>query len=156
MGELSINEWNNFRKPQLMIQDIAVNEWQLFDVRHIRHPSKFMASLPKEKRLFIAFHRDTADTLQLSAYANEIVYVQSEQEAAIDVSGKYVVLLDLPPSQQIVKVLLSCSLPERIYALFYQRESHFFSVLPTREHFKWLYSFCISVARLMCGVTQTI
>ncbi|KIQ94938.1 Single-stranded-DNA-specific exonuclease recJ [Anoxybacillus thermarum] len=107
VGELSINEWNNFRKPQLMIQDIAVNEWQLFDVRHIRQPSKFMASLPKEKRLFVAFHRDTADELQLSAYANEIVYVQSEQEAAIDVSGKYVVLLDLPPSQQIVKVCVS-------------------------------------------------
>ncbi|OOE02337.1 single-stranded-DNA-specific exonuclease RecJ [Anoxybacillus kestanbolensis] len=141
VGELAINEWNNFRKPQLMIQDIAVNEWQLFDMRHIRHPSKFMASLPKEKRLLIAFHRDTVDALQLSAYADEIVYVSHEQEAVIDVGGKYIVFLDLPPSQQIVKVLLSCSLPERIYALFYQRENHFFSVLPTREHFKWLYSF---------------
>ncbi len=141
VGELAINEWNNFRKPQLMIQDVAVNEWQLFDMRHIRQPNKFIASLPKEKRLLIVFHRDTVDALQLSPYADEIVHVQNENEAAIHVGGKYVILLDLPPSQQIVKVLLSCSLPERIYALFYQRESHFFSVLPTREHFKWLYSF---------------
>ena len=141
VGELAINEWNNFRKPQLMIQDVAVNEWQLFDMRHIRQPNKLIASLPKEKRLLIAFHRDTVDALQLSPYADEIVHVQNENEAAIHVCGKYVILLDLPPSQQIVKVLLSCSLPERIYALFYQRESHFFSILPTREHFKWLYSF---------------
>ena len=24
IGEASINEWNNFKKPQLMVQDIAV------------------------------------------------------------------------------------------------------------------------------------
>jgi single-stranded-DNA-specific exonuclease len=49
--------------------------------------------------------------------------------------------LDLPPSSEMIKVLLTPSLPERIYALFYQRENHFFSTMPTRDHFKWLYLF---------------
>ena len=29
VGEMSINEWNNRKKPQLMIKDAAVPEWQL-------------------------------------------------------------------------------------------------------------------------------
>ncbi|MBD5071607.1 single-stranded-DNA-specific exonuclease RecJ, partial [Xanthomonas citri pv. citri] len=33
VGEMSINEWNNRKKPQLMIKDAAVSEWQLFDLR---------------------------------------------------------------------------------------------------------------------------
>src|SRR5699024_1362789 len=33
IGELSINEWNGMRKPQLVIQDMQITEWQLFDHR---------------------------------------------------------------------------------------------------------------------------
>src|SRR5690606_9863309 len=33
VGELGINEWNGNRKPQIMIQDMRIEEWQLFDYR---------------------------------------------------------------------------------------------------------------------------
>ncbi|PZE19458.1 single-stranded-DNA-specific exonuclease RecJ [Paenibacillus xerothermodurans] len=33
LGELTINEWNGLRKPQLMIQDIRISHVQLFDWR---------------------------------------------------------------------------------------------------------------------------
>lgn len=33
LAELSVNEWNGSRKPQLMLQDLAVPEAQLFDLR---------------------------------------------------------------------------------------------------------------------------
>ena len=29
VGDLQINEWQGNKKPQFMIQDIGVNEWQL-------------------------------------------------------------------------------------------------------------------------------
>ncbi|GAA3321154.1 hypothetical protein GCM10020331_035710 [Ectobacillus funiculus] len=48
IGELSINEWNNFRKPQVIIQDIAVTEWQLFDWRSMRGFEKQLATLPSQ------------------------------------------------------------------------------------------------------------
>ncbi|WP_028547714.1 single-stranded-DNA-specific exonuclease RecJ [Paenibacillus sp. UNC451MF] len=35
LGELSINEWNGVRKPQLMIQDIRIPNIQLFDWRGV-------------------------------------------------------------------------------------------------------------------------
>jgi single-stranded-DNA-specific exonuclease len=33
LAELTVNEWNGSRKPQLMLQDLAVPETQLFDLR---------------------------------------------------------------------------------------------------------------------------
>src|SRR5690606_13182238 len=33
VGELGINEWNGIRKPQIVVQDAAIEEWQLFDAR---------------------------------------------------------------------------------------------------------------------------
>lgn len=33
VGEMFINEWNNRKKLQLMIKDVVVFEWQLFDLR---------------------------------------------------------------------------------------------------------------------------
>src|SRR5690554_2007275 len=32
MGQLSINEWNGYVKPQMMVEDVKVDEWQLFDL----------------------------------------------------------------------------------------------------------------------------
>ncbi|PAM91463.1 single-stranded-DNA-specific exonuclease RecJ, partial [Flavobacterium sp. IR1] len=31
IGTLSINEWNGHVKPQMMLEDLALKEWQLFD-----------------------------------------------------------------------------------------------------------------------------
>ncbi|WP_079910063.1 single-stranded-DNA-specific exonuclease RecJ [Paenibacillus sp. 32352] len=43
LGELSINEWNGVRKPQLMIQDVRIPYIQLFDWRGVaRLESKLM------------------------------------------------------------------------------------------------------------------
>jgi single-stranded-DNA-specific exonuclease len=142
VGELSINEWNNFRKPQLLIHDAAVREWQLFDIRGTRNIHSLLLSLPKEKRMLIAFHKETIDALPLYELKQEVCYIGSLESAKqMELKNKYVVLLDLPPSAEMIKVLLTSSLPERIYALFYQRENHFFSTMPTRDHFKWLYAF---------------
>src|SRR5690606_11889375 len=33
--------------------------------------------------------------------------------------------------------------PQRIYAHFHHEHSHFFSMIPTREHFKWFYAFLV-------------
>ena len=33
VGQLSINEWNGFRKPQFMLTDYQVSGFQIFDIR---------------------------------------------------------------------------------------------------------------------------
>ncbi|MGA9224978.1 MAG: single-stranded-DNA-specific exonuclease C-terminal domain-containing protein, partial [Mesobacillus sp.] len=73
---------------------------------------------------------------------DSLLLVSSEEEVeqlAFDLS--YVVLLDLPPSKDLLVKLLSGKNPGRIYVHFYKENSEFFTTMPTREHFKWFYAF---------------
>ncbi|MNO11823.1 Single-stranded-DNA-specific exonuclease RecJ [compost metagenome] len=45
VAEAGINEWNGARKPQLMIQDLAVSHLQVFDYRDSRNPALLLEEL---------------------------------------------------------------------------------------------------------------
>ncbi|MDM5156604.1 single-stranded-DNA-specific exonuclease RecJ [Bacillus sp. DX1.1] len=137
VGEASINEWNNFRKPQLMVQDIAVNAWQLFDWRSMRNVEVNIAELSLERVTMIYFSEEVLNKFSLETYREQLQH-------ASEVTGledRYVVLLDLPPTTEELSKLFTAGFPARIYTLFYQENNHLFSTIPTREHFKWYYSF---------------
>ena len=141
VGKLSINEWNGHCKPQLIIEDVGINHWQLFDWRNVQKLNTRLKKLPKEKRVYIAFQQETLDNLKLEEYLDEIILY--EDTSKINFGNKFVVLLDLPPVKNMLYDLFNGQIPERIYAVFFQQETHFFSTMPTREHFKWFYGFLL-------------
>ncbi|HHY72888.1 MAG TPA: single-stranded-DNA-specific exonuclease RecJ [Bacillus bacterium] len=144
VGELSINEWNGFRKPQFMLKDACVDEWQLFDLRGKKEIKKHFDGFEINQFSFIAFREKTISRLQLEDLKNQIIIVDEKNSLdKIDKNCKSLVLLDLPHESLILKKLLLELAPERIYAVFDHEEEHFFSTLPTREHFKWYYSFLL-------------
>lgn len=147
VGELSINEWNNFRKPQLIIDDLAVFEWQLYDFRGKFEVNPLIERLPRNKRRLIAFKQKTVQDLKLTQYQDEIIYFTEQMEEVVEQSG-YLVLLDTPDSletfEHFVKMFQA---PERIYAIFHSHEEHFFTSVPTRDQFKWLYALLIKQGR---------
>lgn len=135
VGEVSINEWNHFRKPQIMISDLAVNYWQLFDYRGDRNIEKFLLSLPEDKVTAIYFQK------AISAFSLPGALLQAKEVTEQLLTGRYVVLLDLPVSMDEVEKLFAKGFPERIYAVFHQENQHTFSTVPTRDHFKWYFAF---------------
>ncbi|WP_191565207.1 single-stranded-DNA-specific exonuclease RecJ [Metabacillus idriensis] len=140
IGELSINEWNNFRKPQLMIQDLSVNEWQLFDARGARNLQKAIEKIDGEKNIHIVFQKETLGIFKESGL--NLLYIEDGKPAPdLDITNKYVTLIDTPPSISHLDALFKEARPERIYAIFHQQAEHFFATIPTREHFKWYYGF---------------
>jgi len=140
IGELSINEWNNIRKPQIFLRDLAINSWQLFDIRGVKRLDSIANMISKESSKWIFFHEDSAN--QFKEYMNgELVLIDSPEKAAsIKLDLENVVLADLPPSKEMLSSLFSRGKPARIYTHFYQKESTYFSTLPSREHFKWFYA----------------
>ncbi|KIL44524.1 single-stranded-DNA-specific exonuclease RecJ [Jeotgalibacillus soli] len=143
LGELSVNEWNNTRKPQLFIKDIKVKHWQLFDVRGIRQPKRWLASLPPQKE-FIAFHTSTMEYFEQETAPDRILFIENaEQAKKHSIENKNIVLLDLPNDVEALTSLLSKEQPNRIYAHFYQQDPQFFTTIPTREHFGWYYGFLL-------------
>lgn len=71
VGEMSINEWNNRKKPQLMIKDAAVSEWQLFDLRGKRTWEDTVSALPSAKRAIVSFKEDSTTLLQTEGLAEK-------------------------------------------------------------------------------------
>jgi single-stranded-DNA-specific exonuclease len=142
IGELSVNEWNNIRKPQIFLQDISVDKWQLFDVRGINKVEKWFTHIPKEQRRVIFFSETALQQFPSLNQDPNIILIQSEHEAeAIDLDQSNLILMDIPSSKSILMKLLKDKQPSRIYAHFYHQQDHFFSTMPTREHFKWFYAF---------------
>ena len=142
IGELSINEWNNFRKPQIMLHDLAVKEWQLFDMRGLKNIHNTLAQIPKAKRKLLAFNEETPMRADLKEFSDEVVIISSiEQAISYHCDSSYICLLDLPINEEFMQALFSPAIPSRIYTFFANQESHFFSTIPTRDHFKWFYAF---------------
>ncbi|TCP32268.1 exonuclease RecJ [Scopulibacillus darangshiensis] len=138
VGELSINEWNGFRKPQLMIRDLSVNGWQLFDLRNEQKLIQRIRQLPESKRVIIAFQSDTVDQLGLKELKDEVKDAKDITPSLIE--NSYIILLDLPDHKANLEMLLqNGAFPERIYTVFHHNDENYFSSFPTRDHFKWLY-----------------
>lgn len=143
IGELSVNEWNNIRKPQIFIQDISVRSWQLFDYRGVKRMKNIAEGIPPENRKFVIFNKDFSEKI-IPHQESEMIFIRDVEEArSINITGANVVLVDLPPSKELLCHLIKGKQPARIYTYFYKESSDFFSTVPTRDHFKWFYALLL-------------
>ena len=138
VGDLQINEWQGNKKPQFMIQDVGVNEWQLYDYRGKSQTANWLQKIPVEKTDFIAFSEQTKAYFSESM-PKEIVFVTESTNFA-DLQPN-IVVLDLPTNVPMFEKLLKTVTIQRIYAHFYTQNSQYFNGMPTRDHFKWYYGF---------------
>lgn len=139
LGMASINEWNGKRKPQLMIHDIKVNHWQLFDLRG-QEPHRLTLPHTEEKFIFLHQSSNEYENLKNKYPISTFVAYEDVLNLDINIQNNYVILLDLPSSENGLKEVFRNGLSERIYLIFNQEELHFFSPIPSRESFKKFYS----------------
>jgi single-stranded-DNA-specific exonuclease len=143
IGELSINQWNNIRKPQIFIQDVTVKHWQLFDYRGGSRFKQLQEMVPTENLKWILFKKDAYEKFSAHGH-HETIFVNSAEDAkSLDINGANIVFVDLPASRDVISHLVKGKQPARIYAYFFKKSSDFFSTIPTRDHFKWYYSFIL-------------
>ncbi|MBU9712515.1 single-stranded-DNA-specific exonuclease RecJ [Evansella tamaricis] len=142
VGQLSINEWNGNIKPQLVIEDLKVEEWQLFDLRSNKEPWTVLNNLNAQEVSVVLFQKASESHLSKLPKNWEVIKnYHQENKATNSLSAKYILLLDLPERMEYLQNLLSGSQPERIYTAFLHDQDYFFEMMPTREHFKWFYAF---------------
>ncbi len=152
LGELTVNEWNGSRKPQLVIRDLAVPHRQVFDYRGARDKQARLRSLAAHGALVaVAFREDTYQMLCDDKDASLLpVYAGAEalKECAAGQEGPLagvplLALVDLPRTQAaLADVLTRMRHVERVYCLFGEPDLglerlHF----PSRDQFKALYQF---------------
>ncbi|MBO0994053.1 single-stranded-DNA-specific exonuclease RecJ [Bacillus sp. SD088] len=141
IGQLSINEWNNQRKPQIFLKDVSIEEWQLFDLRGNRQFEHWMTYLKEKEGLFIFFSEK-----HFKAYGANLeskCITEKEDANHLDINGRNIILFDLPSQISWIEALVKDKMPASIYTHFLQEEAHFFATVPTRDHFKWYYAFLL-------------
>ncbi|MGG3573750.1 single-stranded-DNA-specific exonuclease RecJ [Bacillus gobiensis] len=144
MGEISINEWNNSKKPQLMLKDAAVKEWQLFDLRGKKSWSELLKTIEKEKRRIICFNEETQMKFKGTELEEDTILIREKEDASL-LGGQafHIALIDMPPSLELFESVIATMNIERMYAIFHHSNDLFFTTFPTREHFKYYYALLL-------------
>ncbi|MDL4841434.1 single-stranded-DNA-specific exonuclease RecJ [Aquibacillus rhizosphaerae] len=142
VGELQINEWNGKKKVQLLLKDLAIEEWQLFDYRGSKHLQKQLVSaFDYETSLVINSQSNSAENVLSEIYHSS--YQELSLEGLKNKQIKDLILLDLPTELDQLSNVLSIVKPERIYACYHVNDGQYFSSLPIREDFKWFYAMLL-------------
>lgn len=130
VGELNINEWNGNRKAQIMIQDMCIEEWQLFDYRGRKNYQ--LEHLSKDDTLFVT-KDGTNDYLGFDsiAYDDDLSNLKQYQS---------IVLFELPASIEKLTKILNNSQPKNIYACYHINDSAYLTSFPSRADFVWFYA----------------
>ncbi|MHA6530472.1 single-stranded-DNA-specific exonuclease RecJ [Paenibacillus sp. BAC0078] len=164
LAELSVNEWNGSRKPQLMLQDLAVPNPQVFDLRGAADAVKQAASLQellqpysggspfRTAAVFQNSRMSPLSALQgmsLWVYDEEtgISAVRHEPENAESTQVSLLCLLDMPETPEQLDALLAVFPNADNIALLHSiRDGRDRLQTPTREHFKSLYKLLAALA----------
>ncbi|PRO65013.1 single-stranded-DNA-specific exonuclease RecJ [Alkalicoccus urumqiensis] len=129
VGKLSINEWNGRIKPQLIAEDMRVDERQIFDFRGSRR----LKEIPGPKNALV-FQEDT-DT---GSIPDSWSVLRPED---IDDSVTSLLFYDVPSTmEELSDVLVRAGNLERIDCVFQHDDNYFFTPLPNRDQFKWFYA----------------
>jgi len=147
LGELSVNEWNGMRKPQLTIRDLAVPHRQVFDYRGARDKLQKWRQLAVQSDAWTVtfrtenYERLTAVSRELGVPVNILHCSEETGAAGATALGRTVVLFDLPRKRASLQSLSEkLEQAERVYCLFGDPdlELHRLS-FPGRDQFKQLY-----------------
>lgn len=156
LGELSVNEWNGSRKPQLIIRDLSIQHQQLFDWRGCRDKVDKWKSLAQEMDVltllftpesYALLAAETTDGLRSRLYQIGPAGVESGEQAS---SCRNVILFDLPKRRDdLQRMYPLLQQAERIYCLFGEPDLGMERIAcPGREQFKQLYQFFIQVTQV--------
>ncbi|MFS0672917.1 single-stranded-DNA-specific exonuclease RecJ [Ornithinibacillus sp. 179-J 7C1 HS] len=136
VGELGINEWNGIRKPQIVVEDMEIGHWQLFD-----HRGKKQVDIRDFLNQFdnhTVLYNEKFNTVH--NFPDEIRQITYQEAVALDEKVDVLYLYDLPSDLEELRLIINKVKPVNIHACFYVENSAYLSAFPSREDFKWLYS----------------
>ncbi|WP_159881191.1 single-stranded-DNA-specific exonuclease RecJ [Paenibacillus puerhi] len=175
LGELSINEWNGVRRPQVLIQDLRIEEVQLFDWRGAAKPERRVAELlDKCKRMppgepggkvppaIIVFGRVPPAALRPFAAAAAIwtidihlaIRPQNELARSSPLSeAEDIIVFNVPDKLEQIEALSGeAQAVRRYYAVFGETEhDRQAGVVPGREMFKSVYGAVAMIEKQQGG-----
>ncbi|HCT3423203.1 TPA: single-stranded-DNA-specific exonuclease RecJ [Staphylococcus aureus] len=131
LGTVQINEWNGNQSPQLIIQDIAMNEQQILDYRSKR---KSLSFTENDENIVVLIHPKSDKVNANEYYYGEEIKQQTDK----------VVLRDLPTSMEDLSNSLQQLQFSQLYIVLQHNHSIYFDGIPNMDVFKKCYKALIT------------
>lgn len=131
LGSVQINEWNGNQSPQLIIQDIAMNEQQILDYRIKRKSLPFTEN---DENIVVLIHPKSDKVNANEYYYGEEIKQQTDK----------VVLRDLPTSMEDLSNSLQQLQFSQLYIVLQHNHSIYFDGIPNMDIFKKCYKALIT------------
>lgn len=131
LGSVQINEWNGNQSPQLIIQDIAMNEQQILDYRSKR---KSLSFTENDENIVVLIHPKSDKVNANEYYYGEEIKQQTDK----------VVLRDLPTSMEDLSNSLQQLQFSQLYIVLQHNHSIYFDGIPNMDVFKKCYKALIT------------
>ena len=136
VGELGINEWNGVRKPQIIMRDMKIAEWQLFDHRGKRNLDMSPFTTTTNHNIVIR-NQHPEESHEFGGHIKEITY---DIEVATLEETESLFIYELPTNLTVLQEIIKATNPVNIHVCFYIENSTYLTAFPTRDEFKWFYS----------------
>ncbi|MGG5358436.1 MULTISPECIES: single-stranded-DNA-specific exonuclease RecJ [unclassified Enterococcus] len=140
VGQLSINEWNGRKKPQLMVTDYAVAGIQLFDWR----PKRFWKQKKlAETALYLVFDSRSKKQLDETVQQQSILFENLEQikQQIDEQQPESLVVADCPADLADLKEVADYGDFSRIYFLGITEDEAYLNGVGSREQYARLFKF---------------
>lgn len=131
LGSVQINEWNGNQSPQLIIQDIAMNEQRILDYRSKRKSLPFTEN---DENIVVLIHPKSDKVNANEYYYGEEIKHQTDK----------VVLRDLPTSMEDLSNSLQQLQFSQLYIVLQHNHSIYFDGIPNMDIFKKCYKALIT------------
>lgn len=131
LGSVQINEWNGNQSPQIIIQDIAMNEQQILDYRSKR---KSLPLTENDENIVVLIHPKSDKVNANEYYYGEEIKQQTDK----------VVLRDLPMSMEDLSNSLQQLQFSQLYIVLQHNHSIYFDGIPNMDIFKKCYKALIT------------
>ncbi|XJS11524.1 single-stranded-DNA-specific exonuclease C-terminal domain-containing protein [Aerococcaceae bacterium WGS1372] len=136
VGELSINEWQGKRTPQLIIDDLGIDGSQWIDYRSSTiHPNLFKL----EDALYAFSHKKISEFMLANQLNGKEACLYSNIQYNELSKYKQLVIMEPPIDLTDLKVVIKSQAWETIYLGSFVHESKFLAGLPSRQDFVALY-----------------
>ncbi|MBV3092008.1 single-stranded-DNA-specific exonuclease RecJ [Staphylococcus aureus] len=131
LGSVQINEWNGNQSPQIIIQDIAMNEQQILDYRS---KQKSLPFTENDENIVVLIHPKSDKVNANEYYYGEEIKQQTDK----------VVLRDLPTSMEDLSNSLQQLQFSQLYIVLQHNHSIYFDGIPNMDIFKKCYKALIT------------
>ena len=150
VGTLQINEWNGNKTVQLLMDDIAVDEWQLFDYRG-RQQSKFFTPFLTQYEHHMMLGNDVKE-MEAVIPSNDVTFITYDSNVSLLEQTDILYIYDLPTDIARLETIIKQVQPSSIHISYQVVDSAYFQAMPSREDFKWLYGYALKYSPIQLKV----